>query len=67
MYVCLCNAFTDRHVREVHPVAGKSAARVYRALGVQPKCGKCVPMVREIIGEMEPRAASCCTGAETTV
>ena len=51
MYVCLCNAFTDRQVRAVCPTAGCSTAAVYGALGVRPKCGKCVPMVREIVQE----------------
>ncbi|WP_229743928.1 (2Fe-2S)-binding protein [Aliidongia dinghuensis] len=52
MYVCLCNAFTDRQVRAVCPAAGSSAAAVYCALGVRPKCGKCVPTVREILDEV---------------
>jgi bacterioferritin-associated ferredoxin len=52
MYVCLCNAFTDRQVRAVCPDAGSSAAAVYCALGVRPVCGKCVPMVREILAEV---------------
>lgn len=52
MIVCLCNAFTDRQVRAAYPTAGCSAARVYRALGVKPKCGKCVPMVRQIVSEL---------------
>jgi bacterioferritin-associated ferredoxin len=49
MYVCLCNGFTDRQVQNVVPIAGSSAARVFRALGVRPQCGKCVPMVKEIV------------------
>ncbi len=52
MYVCLCNAFTDRQVRAVCPGAGSSTAAVYCALGVRPKCGKCVPTVREILDEV---------------
>ncbi len=52
MYVCLCNAFTDRQVRAVCPGAGSSAAAVYCALGVRPKCGKCVPTVRQILDEV---------------
>jgi len=51
MYVCLCNAFTDRQVRAVCPAAGSSVAAVYCALGVKPVCGKCVPMVREMLAE----------------
>jgi bacterioferritin-associated ferredoxin len=51
MYVCLCNGFTDKQVRALAPAADGSAASVYRSLGVRPKCGKCVPVVREILGE----------------
>jgi bacterioferritin-associated ferredoxin len=49
MYVCLCNAIRDR---DLHPhVAGGdcSVSMVYRALGCQPQCGKCVPFVRQAL------------------
>jgi bacterioferritin-associated ferredoxin len=49
MYVCLCHGFTDRQVRRIAARAEGSTACVYRALGVRPQCGKCVPMVREIV------------------
>jgi len=49
MYVCLCNGFTDRQVRALPEAAGGSTAGIYRALGVRPRCGKCVPMVKEIV------------------
>jgi bacterioferritin-associated ferredoxin len=52
MYVCLCNGVTDKQVRAVHGGTGCSAASVYRSLGVQPKCGKCVPVVRQILREI---------------
>lgn len=49
MYVCLCNAIRDR---DLHPhTAGGccSVSMVYRALGAEPKCGKCVPFVRDAL------------------
>jgi bacterioferritin-associated ferredoxin len=58
MYVCLCNAFTDRQVRAVCPAAGSSTSAVYCALGVKPKCGKCVPTVREILNEVAGAATA---------
>ena len=54
MYVCLCNGFTDGQVRAVARTAACSVAAVYRALGVQPRCG--VPTVREMLGELAERA-----------
>ena len=49
MYVCLCNGLTDRQVRGHAARSEGSPARLYECLGVRPKCGKCVPMVREIL------------------
>jgi bacterioferritin-associated ferredoxin len=49
MYVCVCNALTDRDVR-VQAGAG-SVAMVYRGCGCQPQCGKCVPLVRQMLRE----------------
>ena len=36
----------------VAKVAGCSAAGVHRSLGVRPKCGKCLPMMREILRDL---------------
>jgi bacterioferritin-associated ferredoxin len=49
MYVCLCNGFTDRQVLSVADEGCCSTAGVYRALGAQPRCGKCVPTVLGIL------------------
>jgi bacterioferritin-associated ferredoxin len=48
MFVCLCNGLTDRDVRD-SAEAGCSVAMVYRSLGCQPQCGKCVPFVRDML------------------
>ena len=51
MYVCLCNALTDRDLRP-HTVAGAgSVSMVYNACGCRPQCGKCVPLVRQMLRE----------------
>ncbi|MBV8651278.1 MAG: (2Fe-2S)-binding protein [Alphaproteobacteria bacterium] len=49
MYICLCNGFTDRHVRSTVEAGDCSVAGVYQALGCAPKCGKCVPVVRDLV------------------
>jgi bacterioferritin-associated ferredoxin len=48
MYICICHAITDRQAR-AHCSSSCSVAAFYRALGVKPKCGKCVPLVREML------------------
>ncbi len=49
MYICLCNGFTDRHVRSTVEAGDCSVAGVYQALGCAPRCGKCVPVVRDMV------------------
>jgi bacterioferritin-associated ferredoxin len=53
MYVCLCNGVTDRDVRSTAAAHDGTISDVYRALGVRPKCGKCAPMVCEIVRAVE--------------
>lgn len=50
MYVCVCNGFTDRQIRGLAEGGGyRSAAGVHRALGGRVRCGKCLPMVAEMV------------------
>lgn len=56
MYVCLCNALTDRQVREARNSGAKSVSHVFRSTGSKPECGKCVHCVRDIL--KEPQALS---------
>jgi len=60
MYVCICNAITDRQARAHTDSSSCSVAAFYRALGVKPKCGKCVPAVRQMLdsGSAEIRQES---------
>jgi len=55
MYICLCNGLTDRDVR-ANCESGCSVAMVYRALGCEPQCGKCVPFVRQMLRQQDAAA-----------
>jgi bacterioferritin-associated ferredoxin len=63
MYVCLCNAITDRDFRAQAAAENSTVSTVYRSLGAKPRCGKCVPYVRQLlrqvieISEPAPQAA----------
>ena len=60
MFVCLCNGFTERQVRECLDGGTRSVAGVYRCLG-KPQCGKCIGHVREMVEagcQARPRANS---------
>jgi bacterioferritin-associated ferredoxin len=52
MYVCLCNAITDRDFRAHAADENSTVSRVYRSLGTKPKCGKCVPYVRQLLRQV---------------
>jgi bacterioferritin-associated ferredoxin len=51
MYVCVCNAISDRDAR-AQVTSDRSVAMIYRALGAKPKCGKCAPLVRELLRQV---------------
>jgi bacterioferritin-associated ferredoxin len=53
MYICLCNALTERQVRQAAATCeGGSAEGVYHACGTKPRCGKCVPIVEGILRDV---------------
>ena len=65
MYVCLCNALTDRDLRLQIASGTSSVSMVYRACGCQPQCGKCVPFVRKMLREgMEDATLGQSAGAD---
>ena len=48
VFVCLCNALTDRDICQAAETC-KRVADVYQSCGCQPDCGKCVPYVRDLL------------------
>jgi bacterioferritin-associated ferredoxin len=49
MYVCLCNGFTDRDVKNAVAAGAQGVSNVYESLGAPPQCAKCTVHIREII------------------
>lgn len=50
MFVCLCNAFTDKDVtRAVREGRACKVDDVYRALGCEPNCGRCKPTIAQFL------------------
>ena len=47
MYVCLCNAINDSKIDEALAAGARSVARIYKHHSCAPKCGKCIPLLRE--------------------
>jgi bacterioferritin-associated ferredoxin len=50
-------------IRNAAGTPGCSVSDVYRALGCEPKCGKCVPLVRDMLSGMDNRAGRAITVA----
>ena len=50
MYICLCNALTDRQVRQAAATAGTTKpSNVYAACGCRAQCGQCVRALVELL------------------
>jgi bacterioferritin-associated ferredoxin len=61
MYVCVCNAITDGDVRTQAETECSTVSAIYRSFGKKPKCGKCVPLMCQLLRQMvelsQPQAA----------
>jgi bacterioferritin-associated ferredoxin len=52
MYVCLCNAITERDFCAHAADENCTVSAVYRSLGTKPRCGKCVPFVKQLLRQV---------------
>jgi len=55
MYVCLCNAITDRQIRKAAAAGVRDLCGLQRELGVAAGCGACKDVASEILRESRPR------------
>jgi bacterioferritin-associated ferredoxin len=51
MYVCLCNALTDRQVREAVSNGASRPREIYGACGCVAQCGTCATLMRQMLDE----------------
>ena len=51
MYVCICNAVTDKQIRKAADAGVEDLWGLQRELGVAVGCGACKEMAAEILGE----------------
>ncbi len=54
MYVCICNAVTDRQIRAAIADGARSMRDLRRELGVCGGCGKCGPSARDLLAQSAP-------------
>ena len=63
MYVCVCNAVTDRAVGEAIEGGATTRLEVKRACGAGGDCGACHGMIEDMLEERGCRADSVATAA----
>jgi bacterioferritin-associated ferredoxin len=56
MYICLCNAITERQVRECADSGACSVDDLASRLGVGSGCGRCLECAVDLLREMHPAA-----------
>lgn len=64
MYVCICSAFNEKKVKEALDAGARSTASVFRHIGTSVQCGKCVPMVRDMVRDHCVGDCTHCPNAE---
>jgi bacterioferritin-associated ferredoxin len=62
MYICLCNAITEREIRSCVEEGACSMRDLESCLGVGATCGKCRPAAREILNESRSSAQTVLSG-----
>ncbi len=51
MYVCICNAITDKQIRQAAESGVRDLWQLQRELGVASNCGFCKELASEILRE----------------
>ena len=55
MIVCVCNAITEREVRDLARAGARTPEEAYAALGHEPQCGSCLCYADALIAEEKHR------------
>jgi bacterioferritin-associated ferredoxin len=58
MYICVCNAVTDREIRQCAELGARTVDELRDSLGVASCCGKCEGPAREILAGGVGRSAA---------
>jgi bacterioferritin-associated ferredoxin len=55
MIVCVCNALTEKEVREAAQEGARTPEAAYEAYGCEPQCGCCLDYAQDIIDDELPK------------
>lgn len=56
MYVCICNAVSDRQIDRAIDSGHLTVKAVYQSCGVEPQCGTCADQISTMIEDKISRA-----------
>jgi bacterioferritin-associated ferredoxin len=58
VYICLCNALTDRKLKQIaDDGAGRRLVDVYAACGCRAQCGQCAKAILKLLRDHAAHAA----------
>lgn len=57
MYVCICNGFTEKDVKNAVGLGASSVAGVYKSMDCSPQCGKCGCDIKGMLDEEKSLSA----------
>lgn len=63
MYICLCNAITDRQIVQAAHGGARSPEDLARELGVGLGCGRCTSCAKALLHETVAKLAAACEPA----
>lgn len=63
MYVCVCNAVTERHINEAVRDGLSTLRHLREELGVTAECGRCAVCARDCLRSALAEKARTCTAA----
>ena len=52
MFVCICRRYREQDIRRAAHAGLRSARDVYRELGAEPNCGRCLDFAEEVIRDV---------------
>jgi bacterioferritin-associated ferredoxin len=59
MYICLCNAITDRQIVQAAEAGARTSHDLAHGLGVGMGCGRCASCAKDLLVEAVARLTAC--------
>lgn len=67
MYVCICNAVTDRDIRDAYTQGARTMPELQAELGVATCCGCCEPVARDVLESCQANEAQAAKPSVSTL